>query len=173
MQFFNFKFLITLLLTFQKHSQKNNECILSATVYPLTFISRRSTVELRLDLTSNCSDFPIKFLYILSYSKVYDISLRKHPKRVILDVLGRAFQMDFSSVKKKNEGGHDNLIYSKVRLSPSEVPVRFETVHKNHILLRTSSTNRFTKKEIEKLEELENPIICKMMKGNRTLVCKM
>lgn len=167
------KLLIIILYITKLTITQNSECILGIEVHPLTFIARRNTIELKLDLNSNCTDYPLNFFYILNYTKVYNISFNKHPRRVILDIKGRAYQLDFSTPKKKTVDGHENLIYDKVRLSPSEVPIRFKTTRRNNLILRTSKTNRFSKIEIDEIQAMENPIFCKMMKGNKTLVCKM
>lgn len=74
-----------------------------------------------------------------------------HPKRVIISLFGKAYQFDFSEPEKQGNTESMNVIYSKVRISPSAIPNRLSTVVENNILLRTSENNVFTKEDIEQI----------------------
>lgn len=53
-----------------------------------------------------------------------------------------------------------NILYQKVRMSPSVITQRISTMKENNLILRTSNGSGFDKEEIETLFYKKNPCLC-------------
>ena len=123
--------------------------MLGIKLLPYSFIQFQKNVEFKLEFKSNCLRFSVKKFFVLPTSDEFDISFDNHPKRVILNVFGKAYQFDFSEPIQIVKKDSVDIKYLMVRVIPSTFTERIDLEKDNSILLRTSENNTFTKQDID------------------------
>ena len=150
-----------------------NECILGIRIYPYKYIGATQTIEGKFEFKSNCLEFASMNFFILPYDKNYELSKDTHPQRIILSIFGKAFQFDYSEPRKTGNAHNLNILYQKVRMSPSVITQRISTMKENNLILRTSNGAGFDKDEIESLFYKKNPCLCQLDKNKQTMLCRI
>ena len=146
-----------------------HECLLGVRIYPFKYVAATESVELKLDFKSNCMDFTSRNFFILPYNRDFSLSGSVHPYKVALDIFGRGYEFTFSN--QVSQGS--NILYSKVKVLPSKQGDKIPTLKGNSIILRTSSTNTFSKDEVNTLYYKKNPCLCKLSKSKKTMFCQI
>ena len=152
---------------------KTHECILGARVYPFKYIGATQTMELKMEMKSNCMDFSTLNFFVLPFNTKMKLTKVVHPKRVILSIYNRVYQFDFSSPKKKGRGKLFYMEYQKVKIIPSKWVKPAFIMKNNNIILRTTAMDPFTKPEMDRLLIAKNPVLCKLSKDKRTMYCQI
>ena len=150
-------------------SSSVHECLLGVRIHPFKYVGATESVELKLDFKSNCMDFTSRNFFILPYNRDFSLSGSVHPYKVALDIFGRGYELTFSN----QAGQGSNILYGKVKVLPSKQADKISTLKGNSILLRTSSTNTFTKDEVNSLYYKKNPCLCKLSKSKKTMFCQI
>ena len=156
-----------------KKKMITHECILGARVFPFKYIGATQTMELKMELKSNCMNFSTLNFFVLPFNTKMKLTKVVHPKRVILSIYNRIYQMDFSSPKKKGRGKLFYMEYQRVKIIPSKWTKPAKIITDNNILLRTTAMDPFTKNEMDRLLIAKNPVLCKLSKDKRTMYCQI
>lgn len=95
------KFFITIFMALASYSQQEtHECVLGIKTYPYRFVGATQTVELKAEFKSNCLEFASMNFFVLPYNKDFELTNDSHPRRVIISLFGKAYQLDFSEPRK-------------------------------------------------------------------------
>ena len=156
-----------------KKKMITHECVLGARVYPFKYIGATQTMELKMELKSNCMDFSTLNFFVLPFNTKMKLTKVVHPKKVILSIYNRVYQFIFSAPKKKGRGKLFFMQYNKVRIIPSKWTKPAPISRDNNVLLRTTQMDPFTKVEMNRLLIAKNPVLCKLSKDKRTMYCQI
>ena len=156
-----------------KKKMITHECILGARIYPFKYVGATQTMELKMELKSNCMEFSTLNFFVLPFNSKMKLTKVIHPKRVIISIYQRVYQLDYSKGKKRGSGKLFSIDYESVRIIPSKLTRPTRIVADNNILLRTTAQNPFTKPEMDRLLVEKNPILCKLSKDKRIMYCQI
>ena len=156
-----------------KKKMITHECILGARIYPFKYVGATQTMELKMELKSNCMEFSTLNFFVLPFNSKMKLTKVIHPKRVIISIYQRVYQLDYSKPIKRGTGKLFSIDYESVRIIPSKLTRPTRIVKDNNILLRTTAQNPFTKPEMDRLLIEKNPILCKLSKDKRIMYCQI
>ena len=156
-----------------KKKMITHECILGARVYPFKYIGATQTMELKMELKSNCMNFSTLNFFVLPFNTKMKLTKVVHPKRLILSIFNRVYQFDFSAPKKRGRGKLFYMEYQKVKIIPSKWVKPAFIAKDNNIVLRTTAMDPFTKPEMDRLLIAKNPVLCKLARDKRTMYCQI
>ena len=150
-----------------------HECVLGARVYPYKYIGATQTMELKMEMKSNCMDFSTLNFFVLPFNTKMKLTKVVHPRKVLLSIYNRVYELNFSKPKRKGKGKLFYLEYQKVRILPSKWIKPQWIIKNNNVLLRTTSMDPFTKPEMDRLLIAKNPVLCKVSKDKKKMFCRI
>lgn len=126
-------------------------------------------MEFAIEFQSNCMDFNSYNYFMTKYNTEFDLTHKKHPKKVALKIAGRTFDLTFSKRRKKGKRLEMIYQYTHVEIKPLEKELNLKKDHK--VLLEVDPSNMFKRKNLVEIYHKENPCLC-TVNGNKTrMIC--
>ena len=82
-----------------KKFEKTTECMLSMTVFSLEFVHLTTTMQFNLTFQSNCKDYLHHAYFVIPFSKLYRLTDKQHPSKVMINFAGQNYEFKYWNMK--------------------------------------------------------------------------
>ena len=151
------------------------QCSLAIEVSPLTYTFVTRTISVRIRLVSSCMRLR-DFVFEAFYSLKRRMNQKRHPRTIILDILGNKYTLAFSG---RRHVGRRSIMrrykYTRVTLKktkrPNSTNVNCENFHR--LMLDPRKGNVFGMRKLHKLLDADNPVICDVSRKLKSVYCEL